>query len=80
MKKLERRWTVVAFKHPYMEHSVYYRKGIVHLDRAVKTAENKGANLMSIRGFDIEADYGPKIKPQKGQGLLEHIEHVPAKL
>ena len=51
--KIERRWTLVAFKHPDMEHSVYYRKGIKHLDRAVKTAEEKGANLMSIRGFDV---------------------------
>ncbi len=74
MKKIERRWTVVAFKHPDMEHSVYYRKGIVHLDRAVKTAESKGANLMSIRGFDIEVEYDPKIKvtPQKGQEFLYH--------
>jgi len=69
--RIERRWTLVAFKHPDLEHSVYYRKGIVHIDRAVKTAEEKGANLMSIRGFDISVEYGSKIEPIEGQGILE---------
>jgi len=69
--RIERRWTLVAFKHPDLEHSVYYRKGIVHIDRAVKTAEEKGANLMSIRGFDISVEYGSKIEPIEGQGTLE---------
>ena len=69
--RIERRWTLVAFKHPDLEHSVYYRKGIVHIDRAVKTAEEKGANLMSIRGFDISVGYGSKIEPIEGQGTLE---------
>ena len=69
--RIERRWTLVAFKHPDLEHSVYYRKVIVHIDRAVKTAEEKGANLMSIRGFDISVEYGSKIEPIEGQGILE---------
>lgn len=55
-----KRWTLVAFKHPDLEHSLYYRKNIVHLDRAVKRAEELGANLMSIRGFEIEIDKTPK--------------------
>ena len=59
--KIERRWIIVAFKHPDMEHSVYYRKGIKHLDRAVKSAEEKGANLMSICGFDVSVTYGDSI-------------------
>jgi hypothetical protein len=67
--KIERRWTLVAFKHPDMEHSVYYRKGIKHLDRAVKTAEEKGANLMSIRGFDVSVTYGDSIA--EDQEVLE---------
>ncbi len=70
--KIEKRWTLVAFKHPDIEHSVYYRKGIKHLDRAVKTAEEKGANLMSIRGFDISVEYGPKIETMEGQEMLEN--------
>jgi len=69
--KIERRWTLVAFRHPDLEHSVYYRKGIKHIDRAVKTAEEKGANLMSIRGFDISVEYGSKIEPIEGQETLE---------
>jgi len=69
--KTERRWTLVAFRHPDLEHSVYYRKGIKHIDRAVKTAEEKGANLMSIRGFDISVEYGSKIEPIEGQETLE---------
>ena len=70
---LERTWTLVAFKHPDLENSVYYRKGIKHLDRAVKTAEAKGANLMSIRGFDCYVEYPDdhKFKPDKSQGVLE---------
>lgn len=67
---IERRWTVVAFKHPDLEHSVYYRKNIKHLDRAVKTAEEKGANLMSIRGFDVQVTYGNSIS--EGQQVLEN--------
>ena len=67
--KTVRLWTVVAFKHPDIEHSVYYRKGIKNLDRAVKTAESKGANLMSIRGFDIVVTYGSPIA--EGQKVLE---------
>lgn len=67
--KIERRWTIVAFKHPDLEHSVYYRKGIKHLDKAVKTAEEKGANLMSIRGFDVTITYGEPIADD--QGVLE---------
>jgi len=66
--EIERRWTLVAFKHPDLEHSVYYRSGIKHLDRAVKTAEEKGANLMSIRGFDIQVTYGDSI--EEGQQVL----------
>jgi hypothetical protein len=66
---IERRWTLVAFKHPDLEHSVYYRKGIKHLDRAVKTAEAKGANLMSIRGFDIQVTYGDSL--EEDQDVLE---------
>jgi hypothetical protein len=66
---IERRWTLVAFKHPDLEHSVYYRKGIKHLDRAVKTAEAKGANLMSIRGFDIQVTYGDSL--EEDQEVLE---------
>ena len=69
--EIQRRWTIVAFKHPDLEHSVYYRKGIKHLDRAVKTAETKGANLMSIRGFDIRVEYGDKFELEKGQGVLD---------
>ncbi len=68
-KKIERRWTLVAFKHPDLEHSLYYRKGIKHLDRAVNTAIDKGANLMSIRGFDIEVSYD--AEKEEGQGTLE---------
>ena len=68
-KKIERRWTLVAFKHPDLEHSLYYRKGIKHLDRAVNTAIDKGANLMSIRGFDIEVFYDSE--KEKGQETLE---------
>lgn len=59
--RIERRWTVVAFKHPDLENSVYYRKNIKNLDQAVKTAEEKGANLMSIRGFDVEVTYGESL-------------------
>lgn len=69
--KIERRWTLVAFKHPDLENSVYYRKGIKHLDKAVKIAEEKGANLMSIRGFDITVTYGDTIPVEKDQILLE---------
>jgi len=69
--KIERRWIVAAFKHPDLEHSVYYRKGIKHLDRAVMTAQEKGANLISIRGFDISVEYGSKIEPIDGQESLE---------
>jgi len=68
---IERRWTIVAFKHPDEEHSVYYRKGIKHIDRAVKTAEEKGANLMSIRGFDIAVTYGDKFELEEGQQELK---------
>ena len=56
-----KRWILVAFKHPDIENSLYYRKNIVHLDRAVKRAEELGANLMSIRGFEIEVEETPKI-------------------
>ena len=49
-----KRWTLVAFDHPNSEHSLYYRKNIVHIDRAVKRAEELGANLMSIRAFEVE--------------------------
>lgn len=66
---IERRWILVAFRHPDLENSVYYRKGIKHLDRAVNTAIDKGANLMSIRGFDIEVQYGSK--KEEGQESLE---------
>lgn len=69
--EIERRWTLVAFKHPDLEHSVYYRKNIKHLDNAVKTAESKGANLMSIRGFDIRVEYGDKFELDEGQKELE---------
>ena len=69
--KIERRWTLVAFKHPDIENSVYYRKGIKHLDKAVNTAIEKGANLMSIRGFDITIEYGDSIAVEKDQELLE---------
>ena len=65
--KIERRWTIAAFKHPDMEHSVYYRKGIKHLDRAVKTAEEKGANLMSIRGFDVRITEISSMPFEEGQ-------------
>lgn len=50
MKKL---WVLVAFNHPEQQKSVYYRQNIVDLVHAVKTAIEKGANLMSIRGFDV---------------------------
>ena len=56
-----KRWILVAFKHPDVENSVYYRKNIFHLDRAVKRAEELGANLMSIRGFEIEVEKVPKV-------------------
>ena len=65
--KIERRWTIVAFKHPDIEHSVYYRKGIKHLDRAVKIAEEKGANLMSIRGFDVRITESSSMPFEEGQ-------------
>ena len=71
-KKIERRWTIVAFKHPDIEHSLYYRKGIKHLDKAVKTAEEKGANLMSIRGFDIEVTYGDSIDDNQQRIEIEN--------
>jgi len=70
-KQIERRWTLVAFKHPDLENSVYYRKGIKHLDNAVNTAIEKGANLMSIRGFDITVTYGDTIPIEKDQETLE---------
>lgn len=69
--EIERRWTVVAFKHPDLENSVYYRKNIKHLDRAVKTAESKGANLMSIRGFDIRVEYGDRFELEEGQEVIK---------
>lgn len=67
--KIERRWILVAFRHPDIERSVYYRKGIKHLDRAVNTAIDKGANLMSIRGFDIKVSYDSE--KENGQETLE---------
>ena len=50
----KKRWTLVAFKHPDEQKSVYYRQNIKDLIRAVLRACEEGANLMSIRGFDEE--------------------------
>lgn len=71
-KEIQRRWTIVAFKHPDHEHSVFYRKGIKNLENAVTQAIEKGANLMSIRGFDITIEeYDIFKKIEKDQQLLE---------
>ncbi len=47
-------WTIVAFDHPDTSKSVLYRQGldVEKLLRAVEVAQLKGANLMSIRGFE----------------------------
>ena len=50
----KKRWVLVAFKHPEEQKSVYYRQNIVDLLLAVQLAIDKGANLMSIRGFEDE--------------------------
>ncbi len=46
------KWTIVAFKHPEDQKSVYYRQNVVDLDVAIAKAIKKGANLISIRGFE----------------------------
>jgi hypothetical protein len=49
------KWVVVAFKHPNLKKSVYYNRNIKDLEalyNAVEVAASRGANLMSIRGFD----------------------------
>ena len=62
----EKRWVIVAFKHPDLEHSVFYRKGIKHLERAVTRAIENGANLMSIRGFDYTIEEpDPEVEPDQ---------------
>ena len=47
-------WRIVAFKHPDKEKSVLYRQGASDekLVELIKSAIEKGANLMSIRGFE----------------------------
>ncbi len=48
------RWVVVAFDHPGQVRSLVYRQdvqGTAALLKAVETAAEKGANLLSIRGF-----------------------------
>ena len=49
--RIERRWTLVAFKHPDLEHSVYYRKGIVHIDRAVTFFMQTRHQHLSLSGL-----------------------------
>lgn len=48
------KWRIVAFNHPEEEKSVVYRQNIndEKLLDLVKSAIEKGANLMSIRGFE----------------------------
>ncbi len=51
-------WVVVAFDHPRRGRAVLYRQNIktpAGMLKAVETAVNKGANLMSIR-FVQEAE------------------------
>lgn len=69
--KTQRRWTLVAFKHPDEQKSIHYRQNIVDIVHAVKVAVIKGANLMSIRGFDIRVEYGDKFELEEGQEVIE---------
>jgi ClpP class serine protease len=50
------RWRIVAFHHPYEEKSVVYKQNLTSekLVEVVMKAIEKGANLMSIRGFEKE--------------------------
>ena len=47
------KWRIVAFDHPHSERSVVYRQDLdqEQLIRVIRTAIERGANLMSIRGF-----------------------------
>lgn len=47
------KWRVVAFKHPEKERSVLYHQDVPDEDLldSVKQAVERGANLLSIRGF-----------------------------
>ena len=47
------KWRIVAFNHPKEEKSVVYRQNVSNekLVDLVRLAIEKGANLMSIRGF-----------------------------
>ena len=48
------KWRIVAFNHPEEEKSVVYRQNVSNekLVDLVRLAIEKGANLMSIRGFE----------------------------
>lgn len=62
------KWRIVAFDHPDEEKSLLYRHcpdGDA-LIGAVMVAMEKGANLMSIRGFDDEEVYEEDAVPQEG--------------
>lgn len=49
------RWTIVAFNHPDKSKSVLYLQNVTEdeLIECVKDAIRNGANLMSIRGFQV---------------------------
>lgn len=48
------KWTIVAFRHPDQSHTLLYRQNLSpeKLLEAVEQAIEKGANLMSLRGFE----------------------------
>ncbi len=52
------KWTIVAFDHPTKSKSVLSRQNLSYprLLQAIEDAAFKGANLMSIRGFEDEED------------------------
>ena len=51
-------WRIVGFRHPDQEHSLIYEQNVSDegLCFVLKRGIEKGCNLFSIRGFDIEKE------------------------
>jgi hypothetical protein len=51
------KWALVAFNHPLQSKSVLYRQDltVTSLIRALENAIENGANLVSIRGYYVDA-------------------------
>lgn len=72
------KWTIVAFDHPEHSKSVLYRQGMTDkgLLKAIETAISKGANLMSIRGFNDAPTVVYRLSMEEKNPLEIDLERV----